>query len=135
VVTGRCLCGAVSFEVSGPLGAVSVCHCIECRRWHGHVAAMTSVARCDLLVHDERELRWVQSPESDVQARRGFCGACGSSLFYDPPASDRISVAAGTLNAPTGVRIADHWYVCQASDYYRVPDDEGPRYERRPSTR
>ena len=30
-------------EIEGPLRDVTVCHCVECRRWHGHVCAMTSV--------------------------------------------------------------------------------------------
>jgi hypothetical protein len=32
-------------------------------------------------------------------------------------------VAAGTLDQPTGLRSAGHWYVSQAADYYELPDD------------
>ena len=42
VATGRCLCGAVAYEVRGPLRDVLICHCEECRRWHGHMAACTA---------------------------------------------------------------------------------------------
>ena len=56
-------------------------------------------------------LRWIDSPNSDAGARRGFCGECGSSLFWDPPARDTISIAAGTLDGPTGLSTAAHWYV------------------------
>ena len=31
--TGRCLCGAVHFEVSVPEAKYSMCHCGMCRRW------------------------------------------------------------------------------------------------------
>jgi hypothetical protein len=79
---------------------------------------------------EERGLRWIKSPNSDADARRGFCGECGSSLFWDPPGEDTISIAAGTLDPPTGLRIVGHWYTSQASDYYDLPDDGLPHYRR-----
>ena len=36
VATGGCLCGAVRYQVHGPLRDVLICHCVECRRWHGN---------------------------------------------------------------------------------------------------
>jgi hypothetical protein len=118
----------VRYEVRGPLRDVLICHCEECRRWHGHVSASTAVSRGDLAVLDERALRWIQSPRSDAAARRGFCGECGSSLFWDAPGRRTISIAAGTLDAPTGLRVAGHWYVSQAGDYYPPPADAVPHH-------
>lgn len=79
---------------------------------------------------EERGLRWIQSPRSEARARRGFCGECGSSLFWDAPGRETISIAAGTLDGQTGLRIASHWYVSQAADYYELPDDGLPHHER-----
>jgi hypothetical protein len=129
MATGRCLCGAVRYEVRGPLRQVLFCHCEECRRWHGHVCATTAARRDDLVVLDGRGLRWIQSPHSDAKARRGFCGECGSSLFWDPPGRETISIAVGTLNGPTGLRAISHWYVSQAGDYYELPEDGLPRHQ------
>ena len=98
--TGGCLCGAVRYEVRGPLRDVLICHCVECRRWHGHFSASTAERREDLVLLEQRGLRWIQSPDSDAGARRGFCAECGSSLFGDP-----------------------------AGDYYDLPDDGLPRHE------
>lgn len=36
---GGCQCGAVRFEVSGPLGQASVCHCRMCQKAFGNVFA------------------------------------------------------------------------------------------------
>jgi hypothetical protein len=126
--TGGCLCGAVRYEITGPLRNVLICHCEECRRWHGHVSASSAARRDDLVFVEDRGLRWIDSPRSDAHARRGFCCECGSSLFWDPPGRDVISIAAGTLDAPTGLRVAGHWYVSQAGDYYELPDDGQPRH-------
>ena len=130
MATGRCLCGAVTYEVRGPLRDVLICHCVECRRWQGHVSAMTAAQREDLVLTEGRGLRWIRSPHSDARARRGFCGECGSSLFWDAPGRETVSIAAGTLDGPTGLRSASHWYASQAGDYYAMQDDGLPRHER-----
>ena len=39
---GRCLCGAVTFKVTGKLRKVLVCHCSQCRRSSGHLWAATA---------------------------------------------------------------------------------------------
>lgn len=119
-VTGRCLCGAVSFELAQPLRDVSLCHCVECRRWHGAAAPMTSVPGDQLSIVNDAALRWIDSPDSDAHARRGFCGDCGSSLFWDAPDRETISISAGALDAPTGLRTTEQIYTHQAGDYYEL---------------
>ncbi len=129
--TGRCLCGAVSYEIRGALRDVLLCHCVECRRWSGHLFAATAVEKDHLRVSGEA-LRWISSPASETQARRGFCGECGSSLFWDAPGRSTISVAAGTLDEPTGLRLLGHTYTSQQGDYYPLEEGQLPRYERLP---
>jgi hypothetical protein len=118
--SGRCLCGAVSFTVRGPLRDVLDCHCHRCRRFTGHHMAATSLARSDLVVRDpEAQLRWYHPVED---AGYGFCGRCGSSLFWqggDTP--DTVSVCAGVLDPPTGLRTVAAWWVGEASDYFERP--------------
>jgi hypothetical protein len=129
MASGGCLCGSVRYEVRGPLRDVLVCHCVECRRWHGHVSASTAARKEDLVLIEARGLRWVQSPRSDARARRGFCAECGSSLFWVAPARETVSIAAGTLDGPTGLRVVGHWFTSQAGDYYEMPEDGLPRHE------
>jgi hypothetical protein len=125
--SGHCLCGAVAYDVTGPLRDIVLCHCEECRRWGGYLGAFTSTRVEHLAVRDEVALRWIDSPQSDRHARRGFCGECGSSLFWQPAGSKRINIAAGTLDRPTGLRIAAHWYTRHAGDYDELREDGLPR--------
>ena len=120
--TGRCLCGAVRYDVRGPLRDVLLCHCEECRRWGGYLGAFTAARADDLVLVDNSALLWVDSPESDRRGRRGFCGECGSSLFWQAADAERIHVAVGTLDRPTGLRVAGHWYAGDASDYDELSD-------------
>lgn len=54
--------------------------------------------------------------------RHGFCGTCGSFLFWDPSASGKIAVAMGALDAPTGGRLDKHIFVASKRDYYEISD-------------
>lgn len=130
MATGRCLCGAVRYEVRGPLQDVLICHCEECRRWHGHISAFTAARREDLAVDDGRAVRWVDSPASDAHARRGFCGECGSSLFWDAPGRETVSIAAGTLDGDAELRVTGHIYVSERAGYDDLPGDGHPRHDR-----
>jgi hypothetical protein len=134
MATGRCLCGAVRYEVDGPLRDVLICHCEECRRWNGHFSANTAARREDLVLVEQAGLRWIDSPLSDAGARRGFCAQCGSSLFWEAPDRPTVSIAAGTLEDATGLKTIAHWYVSQAGDYYDLPSDGLPRHEHSAAT-
>jgi hypothetical protein len=41
-----------------------------------------------------------------------------------------VSISAGSLDEPTGLRLLGHVYASQKGDYYELPDDGLPRYER-----
>lgn len=131
--TGRCLCGGVTYEVHGPLRDIVLCHCEECRRANGYLGAYTSTLATDLAIVTEDSLRWIDSPRSDRRASRGFCTECGSSLFWHAAGAERISIAVGTLDRPTRLRIAAHIYTHQADDYDELPDDGLPRDPESPS--
>ena len=62
-------------------------------------------------------------------AERGFCPTCGASLFWRRIGSDHIDVAAGSVDAPTGLTLAAHIHVEDKGDYYQI-DDGLPQLER-----
>jgi hypothetical protein len=114
VRTGGCLCGAVRYSVRGPLRGIIVCHCGQCRRSHGHLSAYTSAARADVMLEGAEALRWFAT---SARGRCGFCGTCGSSLFFEPAGEPRLAIAAGTLDQPSGLEIIGHEYVADRADY------------------
>lgn len=115
--TGGCLCGQVTYRVNGPLRPVIACHCVQCRKSSGHHVAATSCARGDIAITGEAT--WYQPSPS---ARRGFCGVCGSNLFWDG-AGENMSIFAGTLDGPTGLKIIGHIFCANKGDYYELTDD------------
>lgn len=126
-LTGRCLCGGVSYRISGPRRDVILCHCENCRRTHGHVAAYIALAKSSLELIRQETLQWYHDRSPDTY--RGFCNRCGASLLWDARAGrDRISVAAGSLDDSADIETIGHIYLAEAGGYYSV-DDGLPRFE------
>jgi hypothetical protein len=120
-ITGGCLCGAVRYRVAGPLRpTVNACHCSQCRRQHGALGMFSSAAEKDVLIEGRDRIRWYQS---SPDARRAFCGICGSKLFWQEIGSDALDIVAGTLDQPSGLRLVRHIYVASKGDYYEIGDD------------
>lgn len=115
--TGSCLCGAVYFTTTGPLRPVIACHCTQCRKTSGHHVAATSVAR-DALQIDGAVTWYASSPT----ARRGFCGTCGSNLFWDG-AGVNMSIFAGTFDGDPGLTLTAHIFCDDKGSYYELTDD------------
>lgn len=116
---GACLCGAVKFAAQGPFGRETVCHCKQCQRWHGAPGPYTSVSRDRLVFATQRGLAWFRS---SVEARRGFCRECGSSLFWERVGAAEIAIAIGCLDEPTGLALRHHIFVDFKGDTYQIND-------------
>lgn len=116
---GSCLCGAVRFEVQGPLPEASACHCTACRKHTGHYEAGVDVPRDRVTIWGQESVSWYFSSE---KVRRGFCRTCGSSLFFDPVHLDWIGINMGAFDGPTGTRMGLHIFVADKGDYYTLND-------------
>ena len=114
---GSCLCGAVTFETTGPLRASIACHCTQCRKVSGHYWSATSVPKEALSITRADGLKWYRS---SPDAQRGFCSQCGATLFWKPEDEPRMSIASGVFDGPTGITTAKHIYCADKGDYYEI---------------
>jgi hypothetical protein len=127
---GGCLCGAVRFRYDGPLGgalgAVTLCHCGQCRKAQGYAAAVApaQAAGFTLTAGAER----VREYESSPGKKRAFCGTCGSPLYSRRDAApEALRLRLGALDdPPAGLRIQAHIHALDLPDW-AAPDD-APRY-------
>jgi len=122
--TGGCLCGAVRYRAGAPLRDVVACHCTQCRRQSGHYGAYTSVPLERFWLEREAALSWYRSSH---RAERGFCRVCGSNLFWKPASGADISIAAGSLDGPTRLTVAEHLFCADKGDYYEICDGKPQR--------
>jgi hypothetical protein len=128
-IDGGCLCGRVRYDLARVPTDVAHCHCRICRRSAGApFLTWATVARTDLTVTGE--VRWFRSSRS---AKRGFCPACGTQLFFaqeiagddveaaglpladappaDPHGAETIDVTVASLDDPDRVRPARNIWV------------------------
>ena len=116
--TGGCACGAVRYRVEGPLRDIVACHCESCRRQSGHYVAATSCLREHITITGD--VSWWAANEGH---KRGFCAICGSLLFWDADGNAGLSIFAGSLDTPTGLKLIGHIYASEKADYYEITDN------------
>ncbi len=64
----------------------------------------------------DESLTWY-SPDPTVEY--GFCSTCGSSLFWRAASEPgHLSICAGTLDQPTGLRTKGAWWMAEHADYH-----------------
>ncbi len=120
MISGSCLCGGVTFELSGVLRPSVACHCGQCRKTSGHYWSATQVGADQFKLTRDATLTWYASSPN---AERGFCNTCGASMFWKHSADKgAISIATGTLDGPTGLSTDKHIYVADKGDYYDIAD-------------
>ena len=79
--------------------------------------AATAAHPDSVTIEASSTLRWY-SPVEGVEY--GFCSVCGSSLFWRAAAyPEKLSICAGTLDQPTGLRTTDSWYTAEHADYHQ----------------
>ena len=106
MLTGRCLCGEVTYELAGDLIATAVCHCDHCQRQSGGAFSVNLVAHeSQLTVNGELRTYEETGERGDaVYVRRRFCGSCGSPIVSELALSPGvIAVKAGTLDDKSSV--------------------------------
>lgn len=118
-IEGKCLCGAVAVRATPTRSHVEACHCGMCRRWGG--IAFVGV-QCGSDIAFEGEEHVVRYASSDW-AERGFCGKCGSNLFFRYLPEDNYSVTAGLFPDEALEPLAEEIFIDEKPEYYDFAGD------------
>ena len=99
VGTGRCLCGAVTFEIDAAPMMSAACHCTHCQRQTGTLfSVIVGVPENSLRVTGRTSVFRDVGDSGQVLERR-FCGGCGSPLYSVAAAAPGlVFVKAGALD-------------------------------------
>ena len=132
IIKGKCLCESVTYEISGPLGAVYNCHCSKCRRWHGApFRARASIEASQFQMQTGEE--FFASFKSSDNVTKYFCKVCGSPLHSTY--SDKPNVIGIALGALEGVKSKPeaNIYIASKASWYEITDGL-PQYESWPGS-
>ncbi|MDX5444602.1 MAG: GFA family protein [Zoogloeaceae bacterium] len=92
-VSGSCLCGSVKLSAEVKDRVYGACHCGICRKWGGGPMLAVECAQAPTIEGAEH----IRTFDSSEWAERGFCGKCGTHLFYRLKAQDFYALSVGLL--------------------------------------
>ena len=98
ILQGSCLCGDITYEITGPLKGTLNCHCIMCRKAHGSAFRTRASIKTDdfRFLEGEHQLTYFESSPGE---RRSFCKRCGSVIITRFDHSPKyLGFALGTLD-------------------------------------
>lgn len=117
---GKCSCGAVTFEARPATTTFGACHCETCRAWTGSAFLGITLA--------PDEITWTNGADqirtwtSSSWAERGWCGTCGSNLFYrvtvDGPHQGQTHMAIGALENPDAFTFSHEIFIDRKPDCF-----------------
>jgi hypothetical protein len=101
--TGRCACGAVTFEFDTAPHFIASCHCLDCKRASGGEAAtFFGVPEDDFTLLSGTPKAFHYIADSGKGLDRNFCPDCGSRVFSSNLESfpGAVFVQLGSLDRP-----------------------------------
>ncbi len=124
---GGCYCGAIRYQITGPPIWSGHCHCRSCQMaLGGAFVTWAKVAAKDFAVTCGE----IKNIEKTPGVRRGFCGACGTTLTYAAATevagqdwSEDAWFAAATLDDPSVAEPKTHVFVSHQQPWVRLADD------------
>lgn len=126
---GGCLCGAVRYQISGPIRSIVHCHCSRCRRAQGSAFATNGIVNAGdfKLVSGADSLTGYEATPGQI---RYFCKVCGSPIMSKRESSpDQVRVRIGTIESDIEERPMSHIFVTSKANWEEICGDL-PKYER-----
>ncbi len=119
---GECFCGAVTFEVAGPVTDIYQCHCSLCRRARGSACISMCLASA-------RDFSWISGEDqirvfSKGNYRSTFCQNCGSPVPHCDPEETTYWIPAGLIDPQQlpDIKVGAHVYVASKAHWDKIGD-------------
>ena len=132
MISGRCECGLIRYEIDSEITDFSHCHCSQCRRLHGAAfATFAGVARDKFrYVTGEADLKVYASSDAND---RIFCTTCGSNILVDAKSEPGVLyICMGTVDGDPRCPPGYHAFVRSKAPWHEITDDL-PQYDTEPS--
>jgi hypothetical protein len=102
-IKGRCLCGAISYEVANAFEKLFLCSCEQCRQITGSAFASNLFVSIDGFewLGGADDIANYQVPGRDIS--KSFCKVCGSGVPWASGDGTKMIVPAGSLSEKANV--------------------------------
>ena len=126
-LSGKCLCGNISFTANTDIQNSYNCHCNDCRAASGAAyQTLLFIERSALEISGTPKV-FTHAADSGSVMEKHFCPDCGSQMFgHNRSRPDRISIRAGVLDQSELVKPAANLYLSSKIESTPIdPDLEG----------
>jgi hypothetical protein len=106
--TGSCLCGAVAFEITGPLRSVIA-----------FVAKQTGTYMSSTAVKDE-QFRFTETRAQAIRSGEDSASNAVRCCSGKVTGTTTFAIAAGSIDGKLGVTLEGHIFCDSAGDYYQI---------------
>ncbi len=123
LITGRCLCGDVRYEISQPAIGSGYCHCRMCQRAIGGPVSAWAAFPTEAVRFTNGEPKYYKS---SLIGERGFCANCGSRLTYRflaPEPAGYLVIQTTSLDNPEDFAPTWHAGIESQLPWFDVHDD------------
>lgn len=123
-VEGGCVCGALSYRVSGSPHYIIACHCLTCQCLSGsdYVLAML-LPRDHFTLVTGKVQKCHRTAESGRVLPGYFCAECGTRVWHEPTWTKKtINLRAGTLDDPYWASPIAHMWVSRKKPHVILPE-------------
>ena len=120
---GSCLCGTVTYRITGPFRLFQYCHCSRCRKITGSAFSPNIFVKPSNFQWSsgEDQVGRYEVPEAKYYTT-SFCKQCGSTLPWSVKTSVNVVVPAGTLDESPAIQPAQNIYWGSRAGWYQHPD-------------
>jgi hypothetical protein len=119
MMTGHCLCGAVTFSAEHVELHHHACHCGMCRRWSGGSGFLATACTGVSFTSTDRLGRYTSS----AWAERGFCASCGTTLFYFLKPTQMYMMSVGAFDDQSPFRLVREIFIDRKPGGYAFAGD------------
>lgn len=121
MLSGRCACKAVAYEVSDEFVAAYNCHCSNCRALSGSAfLPVGQIEASKITVTKGAESLLVEGDADSAQEVR--CGECFSLIYWAYP-DGSVGVPYRTLIGEPSLKPTHHQFVGSKAAWYEIHDD------------
>ena len=120
MLTGRCMCGAVEYEVADAFLYAANCHCSRCRAMTGSAfKPFAGIGREEVRITKGEGHLFTFGSKGNHDVR---CAICGSFLYSDLGDSGRVHISMGSLVDAPSIRPTEHIFVGSKAPWFEITD-------------
>ena len=130
--TGQCLCGTVTYKISGKPIRMAQCHCKDCQRASGTGHMSLAFFKEEQVEVDGETNSYGVVADSGNTNTRHFCPQCGSRLFSSNSANPGVrGIAVGCADTHDWFEPAAIVY-CKDRSHWDITSTDIPNFDAMP---